>query len=209
MDESSLRAVFDRLAAGETASLPPDLDPPLVAEALVGYADTTSLPVAEHLQEFVVGVTSGSEPDLAHGFELLGSVPAVPVEPGLDSVMTAPDDDLSTPEWAADVAESADEVSAGQFDLDFGSGTLHDPGPHGPEAHQIDSDTGHHDAPAAFAELDPYSSTESRAASDDSDADGDLGIIAETDWLGLPPSSTEASHGSDLDAEPPDAPDAG
>lgn len=81
MDRSqTLREVFDRLAAGEPATVPADLEPGLVSHALRDYADTAPIEVAEHLEPFTstVGGVDGVAPDA--GLDLLGTAPATPVE---------------------------------------------------------------------------------------------------------------------------------
>ncbi|HEX2356925.1 MAG TPA: hypothetical protein VHI50_10760 [Micromonosporaceae bacterium] len=91
------------LAAHGHADLPADL----VAEAVVNFADTAPVEVAEHLAAFVrahSGVPdAGDTTDAGDWFELLTTVPAG-----------------AGPEWA-EVAE-ADPALEDPFDLDFGGG---------------------------------------------------------------------------------------
>lgn len=90
-----------------------DLPEGLVAEAIVSYADTATVEVAEHLAPFVQGHSTvpsedpADPPGLEQGLALLASAPA-PVPAG-----TAP--------------ESAPPAVDGDADADYGSGAARDP----------------------------------------------------------------------------------
>ena len=100
------------LAAGGHGDLPPDL----VAEAVVNYADTAPVEVAEHLAPFVTAhsavPTLDEVDDDADWSALLATAPAV--EAGLDA-------DLD-PDIATDATDASDVDAPGTDDVDFGVG---------------------------------------------------------------------------------------
>ena len=121
MDRSqTLREVFDRLAAGEPATVPADLEPGLVSHALRDYADTAPIEVAEHLEPFTstVGGADAIAPDA--GLDLLATAPAPPVEELAPAEGAAVDPVNS----AVGLDEGTDEgMDVGMdFGMDFGSG---------------------------------------------------------------------------------------
>lgn len=112
-----LRELFDDLAAGRHESQGVaealreaghgDLPQDLVGEAIVNYADTAPVEVAEHLAPFVTATTAGVElPDAVGGMDLLAGAAG----PGLDD---------------ADLAATDEEppAGAGEFDIPFGTGS--------------------------------------------------------------------------------------
>lgn len=72
-----LRETLDRLVGGEPARLPDDIEPSLLGEALVGYADTAPVEVAVRLEGFTSAVVRNESPELAEGLELLTGAPAL------------------------------------------------------------------------------------------------------------------------------------
>ena len=90
----------------------PDLPPELAAEAVVSYADTAPVDVAEHLAPYVTthSAVPTDEPPAEDWFGLLTTAPAedLDADPGLD----VPDDQPSSPDH--------DDASA----LDFGAGSM-------------------------------------------------------------------------------------
>jgi hypothetical protein len=115
----SLHEVFDALAGQPDRSASEmlhdagygDLPPELVGDALVSYADTAPVEVAEHLAPFVTAHLGSPDatPDLDAGFGLLSSIPVA-------------DADLDAAELAADVAEQPAEAPFSVDVLDFGTG---------------------------------------------------------------------------------------
>lgn len=112
-----LRELFDDLATGRHESQGAaealreaghgDLPPDLVGEAIVNYADTAPVEVAEHLAPFVTAATAGGElPDAGGGMDLLAGAAG----PSLDD---------------ADLAAAGEELpaGAGEFDIPFGTGS--------------------------------------------------------------------------------------
>lgn len=71
-----LRETLDRLVGGEPVRLPDDIEPALLGEALVGYADTAPVEVAVQLEAFTSAVVRNESPDLADGLSLLAGTPA-------------------------------------------------------------------------------------------------------------------------------------
>lgn len=138
----SLRELFSALSGGPSgAESDPaamlaaeghgDLPGPLMAEAIVNYADTAPVEVAEHLSGYVMahsavpGVDPGPETvedgGAADGLALLSSAPD-PVPAGEDHDATIPD---AAPEVAPDLhlAGAPQEVTHDTAaDLDFGHG---------------------------------------------------------------------------------------
>jgi hypothetical protein len=110
------------LAASGHGDLPPDL----VAEAVVNYADTAPVEVAEHLAPFVTANSGVPAIDQAEGADdwsaLLATAPTV--EGGLDP-------DVDAPGTAAGDA-SAGDAPADDLDVDFGGGAA-DPGADAPD----------------------------------------------------------------------------
>jgi hypothetical protein len=92
----------------------PDLPPDLVAEAVVSYADTAPVDVAEHLAPYVTthSAVPADEPPTDDWFGL---------------ITTAPTDDLDTD---PDIDDFSDDGSAPDHDagpaLDFGTGSVDD-----------------------------------------------------------------------------------
>ncbi len=125
-----LREVFDRLVAqdGAAGGLDPaghaELAPELLAEALVGYCDTTSIEVAEHLEGFVTATTAQLSPDLATGLDLLTSAP-VPDGPPLTDPLLGSDGLLGGDPMTAGTraAEDTTDDEPEVTDLGFGTGT--------------------------------------------------------------------------------------
>jgi hypothetical protein len=80
----------------------PDLPPDLVAEAVVSYADTAPVEVAEHLAPFVTthSPVPTDQPPADDWFDLLSEAPTGPPPPDLDPDLSAagPDPDASLPE---------------------------------------------------------------------------------------------------------------
>ena len=132
-------AASDRRALLEAAGhseLPADL----VAEAVVAYADTAPLEVAEHLAPFVtahsaVPVDGGDDVERADWFDLLAAAPgeAWLVEPEVDR---GPDADPAVDGGAFSSAATTDgaAVTGGATDagpdLEFGQGAAGDPRQH-------------------------------------------------------------------------------
>jgi hypothetical protein len=147
-----LRDVFNDLAADASArpvattdadtvlrdSGHADLPAGLVAEAVVSYADTAPLEVAEHLAPFVTAHSAvpldgidDADADPGHAFDLLATAPAVAEDVGdgsgeegwLDDVVTAQRDPGATyaeaPDGGADPSYAG---AADTFDLAFGAG---------------------------------------------------------------------------------------
>lgn len=120
----SLHEVFDALAGQTDRSASEmlhdagygDLPPALVGDALVNYADTAPVEVAEHLAPFVTAHTAhitdpDAAPDLDAGLGLLSG--AFPVAADLDSDLADVGGHL------ADVGGNLADVEG---DLDFGAG---------------------------------------------------------------------------------------
>ena len=125
------------LAAGGHGSLPPDL----MAEAVVNYADTAPLEVAQHLAPFVMAHSAvpgaaeaahwtgdGSGPDIGEAFALLSTAPHVPdldhpVDIGLEHggaehLVLADGGAHVAPDPAHDVPDLAHELAVEHPDLD-------------------------------------------------------------------------------------------
>jgi hypothetical protein len=160
------------LAANGHAGLPPDL----VAEAVVSYADTAPVEVAEHLAPFVTthSAVPADEPpsDVSDDwFDLLTTAPAAPTDdldpdPGLDD-----DLDGDTP-WSPD-----DDPGPG---LDFGTGSADDlDAPADADDSATDNDdtspAGTHDQPAreAWTDLEPESADLDALPAAEADEDSD------------------------------------
>jgi hypothetical protein len=122
----SLREVFDELAGGGEAD-PADaladrgygeLPDPLLSEAIVSYADTAPVEVAEHLAPFV----------MVHSAVPVDRVDEVPAGDGLALLATAPEPIVSDepaaeqPETAAPEAE--DPFFEGEFEFGHGAEEL-------------------------------------------------------------------------------------
>ncbi|MQA61531.1 MAG: hypothetical protein GEU86_08545 [Actinophytocola sp.] len=127
----SLRAVFDELVSGAHADRDPaallreaghhDLPGSLIADAIVSYADTAPVALAEHLAPFVTAHTAAAsdEPaDPTHGLRLLGTAPV----DDLDAVEIEGTQFDGAPFEAAEITETAIPFGAGSDDLDFGAG---------------------------------------------------------------------------------------
>lgn len=126
------------LEAAGHAELPADL----VAEAVVAYADTAPLEVAEHLAPFVtahsaVPVDGGDDVERADWFELLAAAPggAWLVEPEVDrgpGADSAVDGEAFSSGGAATTDGAAVTGSATDTgpDLEFGQGAVGDPRQH-------------------------------------------------------------------------------
>jgi len=120
-----LRDVFDEVARGDLGAAPADtladsghgdLPDQLVSEAIVNYADTAPVEVAEHLAPFVmvhsaVPVDDAGAADLAsgEGLDLLATAP--------EPIVADADVDLPEPSVAAGEPSYADAL-----DFGFGSG---------------------------------------------------------------------------------------
>ncbi len=171
------------LAANGHAGLPPDL----VAKAVVSYADTAPVEVAEHLAPFVTthSAVPADEPPSDDWYDLLTTAPAAPADdldpdPGLD-----PDQD---PDLSDDAPWSPDDDPGPG--LDFGTGSADDlDAPADADDSATDDDqspAGTHDQPAreaAWTDLDPESAdldalpaadSENAEDSDEDDSDDDL-----------------------------------
>jgi hypothetical protein len=113
------------LAASGHGDLPPDL----VAEAVVNYADTAPVEVAEHLGPFVTANSGVPALDQAEGADdwsaLLATAPTV--DAGLDPDVDAP-------------GTADDDAPAGEatVDVDFGGGAAADLGAEAPD---VDADS--------------------------------------------------------------------
>lgn len=115
----SLHDVFDALAGQPDRSASEmlhdagygDLPPELVGDALVNYADTAPVEVAEHLAPFVTAHTTDAAPDLDAGLGLLSG--ALSVAADLDSDLADLDGELARPDGGLADLDS---------DLDFGAG---------------------------------------------------------------------------------------
>jgi len=101
-----------------------DLPDALIAEAIVSFAGTAPVEVAEHLAPFVTAHgpvppadPAATAPELADGLALLASAPT-PDLADLEAEAALPG---SAGAGAGD-AEGASELSADPFDLDFGGG---------------------------------------------------------------------------------------
>ena len=162
----------------------PDLPPDLVAEAVVSYADTAPVDVAEHLAPYVTthSAVPTSEPPADDWFGLITTAPAEDL----------PDDDL--PDDLSDDPGFADDLSGEQpwspeqdhdhaSALDFGAGSEGIDSPHHTAADE-DADTPDDDTPdggdeqadqppeqSAWTDLEPE--TAGLDDLDDGDLDGD------------------------------------
>lgn len=151
----------------------PDLPADLVAEAVVSYADTAPVDVAEHLAPYVTthSAVPADEPPTDDWFGL---------------ITTAPTDDLDTDPDIDDFSD--DNVAPDHHDgpgLDFGTGSVDDLD--APSADDTDGDTdGSGDAPddtsddspdaaqgPAWADLDADNANLDALDSDDADDDSD------------------------------------
>jgi hypothetical protein len=125
------------LAASGHGDLPPDL----VAEAVVNYADTAPVEVAEHLAPFVTANSAVPPLDEVDGdaewSALLATAPAV--ETDLDPDVDAPGTDDDGPVDDVDFGVGAEDVS----EIDF------------PVETEVPDDASLDDAPAASVEDDP------------------------------------------------------
>lgn len=125
-----LREVFDELidaapADRDAAALLresgySDLPDELLSEAIVSYAETASVEVAEHLAPFVTahatpaaGEAPGTRPAPEDGLDLLASAPAPETGDGAPAAEPVPD-----------IAFGAGSDKAGVDDLDFGAGEV-------------------------------------------------------------------------------------
>jgi hypothetical protein len=162
------------LAANGHADLPPDL----VAEAVVSYADTAPVEVAEHLAPFVTthSAVPAEDPPSDDWFDLLTTAPApaddLDADPGLD-------DDLSD-----DAPWSPDDDAPGPG-LDFGTGSTDDldapPADTDDTTPDDDTPAPDHDQPTPSAwtdlppetDLDDLPASPADATDSDSDADPD------------------------------------
>jgi hypothetical protein len=151
----------------------PDLPPDLVAEAVVSYADTAPVDVAEHLAPYVTthSAVPTSEPPAEDWFGLITTAPAEDL----------PDEDLSDgPGFADDLSggqpwsQDHDHASA----LDFGAGSEGVDSPHhatadtaadSPEDDAQDA-TDEQAEQSAWTDLEP----ETAGLDDLDDQDGDL-----------------------------------
>ncbi|SNR35232.1 hypothetical protein SAMN06265360_10370 [Haloechinothrix alba] len=123
-----LRDVFDELIDADPAERDvaallrdsgySDLPDDVLSEAIVSYAETAPVEVAEHLAPFVTahaapgaGDAAGTRPAPEHGLDLLASVPAP--EQGADAPAAGP---------VADIAFGTGKDGTGSDDLDFGAG---------------------------------------------------------------------------------------
>ncbi|WP_141014383.1 hypothetical protein [Nocardioides sambongensis] len=190
-----LREVFARLAAGGSGAGEADalagLEPELVAEALVGYADTAPIEVAEHLEGFVTGATAGdADADAVRaGLDLLAHAPRPGDEELADDLLgpAVPTDPTSEP--ASDSGPAADldgELGSG-LDLGFGTGTT-----------EIDLPT-----PEDVAEVadEPAAASDPEPGTDDPPFDD----AAAGGWLDLgDPAAPDGSEGDGRDGEAAD-----
>jgi hypothetical protein len=120
----TIREVFDELAGGGDADPAGaladrgygELPDPLLSEAIVSYADTAPVEVAEHLSPFV----------MVHSAVPVDRVEDAPASDGLELLATAPepivlddqaDDEATEPEAAEDLSYQDD------FAFEFGSGS--------------------------------------------------------------------------------------
>ena len=162
------------LSANGHADLPPDL----VAEAVVSYADTAPVEVAEHLAPYVTAhsaVPAGDEPS-ADWFELLTTAPTGDLEadPELD--------DLSSPSPDGDT-----DADPGP-ELDFGTGS----------ADLLDEPL----EPAA-----PVESAESAESAAPSTSDDSATEVADDEsraWTDLEPADPALDDDTDVDSDDPD-----
>jgi hypothetical protein len=147
-----LRDVFDELARGTSPagaladSGHQDLPDRLVSEAIVNYADTAPIEVAEHLAPFVK-VHSAVPAEDSDGTDAAG----LAADRGLDLLATAPDqvvsDDAGEPEPPLDYAGPADgDLSYGgdpeALDFAFGSGADEQTGEGVPHIEEPEQDHG-------------------------------------------------------------------
>jgi hypothetical protein len=164
------------LAAGGHPDLPPDL----VAEAVVSYADTAPVDVAEHLAPYVTthSAVPTAEPAAEDWFGLITTAPAEDLSD--DDLSDDPGfaDDLSGEQpWSPD--EDHDHASA----LDFGAGSEGVDSPHHTAAEPA-GDSPEDDAPDAAGEQAGQSPEQSAwtdlepetAGLDDLDDDPDDGL---------------------------------
>jgi hypothetical protein len=209
----SLREVFAALAGGSAdpasalaASGHGDLPGDLVAQAIVNYADTAPVEVAEHLSPFVVahsGVPQGVDapahlPDTGDGLHLLGAAPAGPEHLDVHSHI----DPDAHPDVHSDV--QSDLHSDGQALLD--AGATGDEGDHG--EHGDHSGPGDH-GDLSFGAGEPgttaaHHGPDAAASHADDHADGHatLDATGHEGWIDV----TSPSFGPDLD-HPADADD--
>ena len=148
----------------------PDLPPDLVAEAVVSYADTAPVEVAEHLAPYVTthSAVPADEPPADDWFGLLTTAPTDDLDPGPD--FDDVPDDVTSPEHAGPALDfgtgSADTLDAASTeDTDDDSGD--DAGP--------DDDspgTADHQAPA-WDDLGSDNDDLDALDADDSDPDDD------------------------------------
>lgn len=177
-DAGPLRGIFDRVVAGEASSadLGPyaDLDPALLGDALVAYADTAPVEVAEHLEPFVTAATAGEPVDPGTGLDLLAEAwteaEAGPeAEPAVEPVIDpAADFDFGTGTTQLDLGDLADGLA------DHVTDDLTD----GPTGHRAeDSPDGPGTEPTDRPETDPFDGwlTEAVPASGDDVDDPDAG----------------------------------
>jgi hypothetical protein len=129
----------------------PDLPPDLVAEAVVSYADTAPVEVAEHLAPYVTthSAVPTDEPPAEDWFGLLTTAPAedLDADPGLDVA----DDQPSSPDH--------DRAAA----LDFGAGSTDLDGEPASGGDSADDS-----APESSPESSPEPSASASGSSDDS-----------------------------------------
>jgi hypothetical protein len=203
-----LRDVFDELAGGESAATGPvdprqalsasgygDLPAPLLSEAIVNYADTAPLPVAEQLAPFVRAhspVPDGAE--LGEGEE----------EVGLRLLASSPPHDLTASDLATEPELTAVEgavVPTGEVGVD-------------PSEREGDIDSGSEAEPAfgagqldtaseeVVASPDPFPelSADSHEWDFETEAESTYSWEQSDSALGLP------DVGSGLDLEPPEEP---
>lgn len=183
-DVQPLRGLFDRMVGDPAASAALEgyesLDPALLGDALVAYADTAPVEVAEQLEPYVVAVTGGDVPEPATGWELLASSPVA--DPGQVEAAAAEEVELAS-DGPGDTADGADlDFGLGTTELDLGDiiGASHhdpagDPTDADPVSEAVDVDPVTFDQPTDDWLTSPDDGDIAATESGD-DGDSDLGL---------------------------------
>ena len=155
----------------------PDLPPELVAEAVVSYADTAPVDVAEHLAPYVTthSAVPTDEPPAEDWFGLLTTAPAedLDADPGLDvpddQPLSADHDDASRLDFGAGSTDLDDD--AGDTDPDSSGDSGPDSSPESSADSTPSSDDSPDQEPSAWSDLDD---DDLDALDDPDDPDDDL-----------------------------------
>jgi hypothetical protein len=125
-----LREVFDQLTDGSATEPLEGWPEPLLSEAIVSYADTAPVEVAEQLAPFVMAHTGGEAMPVEQGLELLAAAPTAGPEAPVDTDYGAGGQDVATVDEQEALEAAVDEVP---LDLAWEVADLPEPGDLPPE----------------------------------------------------------------------------